>query len=244
MMHTQKEAAFFFPTFVVFLLAFQPVHSAPSPPTFPSQFVATFSGVDPNGSYNGTWWWDYVNERDRNDYFRVEGGQAQSEISIDRYDMEQSEGPLQAYFYCAWLQVCNKEYLVPPMRPFSVPGTSVYKGIRVVDGVQCEHWTYTFTSQGHDWIADYDVGKRDGYYYPVKIEYSGNQPHVVVHWTSFEVMDDIPESIFAIPPTWDCTFGVEEHPSRSVTELVKRELVLGGVWEQVCPPSSSLTRIQ
>jgi hypothetical protein len=43
---------------------------------------------------------------------------------------------------------------------------------------------------------------RDGYYYPVKIEYSGNQPHVVVHWTSFKVMSDIPESIFAIPPTY------------------------------------------
>ena len=98
---------------------------------------------------------------------------------------------------------CTVDILIPPMRPFRVPTSSEYGGKVSFQGVECDQWTYTYTER--DWVTTYYVAfnATGGYYYPMRIAYSGNQPRVTVTTTSFVVGPTNP-SVYQPNPAWDC----------------------------------------
>eukprot|EP01156_Anaeramoeba_ignava_P021316 Anaeramoba_ignava/c18740_g1_i2.p1 GENE.c18740_g1_i2~~c18740_g1_i2.p1 ORF type:complete len:143 (+),score=41.90 c18740_g1_i2:193-621(+) len=120
------------------------------------------------------------------------------QVDLANYDT------LKAYFVTKEYDYsCTVDYLVPPMRPFAVPEDSVYGGQVVFNGVECDRWTYTYDYETHHWITDYWVANTGNYYYPMKMQYSGNQRPITVIFTSF-VPGPQEESTFEVNPNWNC----------------------------------------
>lgn len=185
------------------------------------------------GVYNGTWWWDFNKQRDRQDTLTTKSGVVERLSMIFRYDLEATQGQMQAFFNCPWLDQCVQDILVPPMREYGIPSSSQYNGEVTVDGISCQHWTYTWNSGSFHWITDYFVTPIAGttLYRPVRIAYSGNQPHVVVDWQAPKI-GPIPEQVFEVPSQWNCQPGV------LAKETYTRRPGYAVVGADQCPPTS------
>jgi len=119
------------------------------------------------------------------------------------------------------------------MRPFAVPAESTYLGSETCGGpidptADCDKWQYIFsTSGGKRWITTYWVGQMQpqndsneqqppssidsdnsgnggAYYYPSRIQYSGDQPEIHVNWTAFKPVSQVPPGDFTVSPGWEC----------------------------------------
>jgi len=171
------------------------------------RFIAEFSGRDETHGleYTGRWAWDLNNGRDHQTTSSVVNGQTQNQTWIDLY----KAGAPTSYFWCQQKSVCDTDMLVPPMRPFALPADSEFVGTAPVGGVQAQHWRYTYAGDRLRLVTDYFVGTRDdatsgeALWFPLRTEYSGTQPRVVVDWTSVEVAA-LPPSDYEVPPSAGC----------------------------------------
>lgn len=124
------------------------------------------------------------------------------------------------------------------------------------EGKECQHWQYVFNSGGHHWVTDYYVtslsSAAGSVLVPWVIEYSGNQPHVVVTWNKFQLTQP-PSTLFTVPVSWNCTFGSQARVmrapaaddaavfSRAAARMLGRPAFMGVGVEQ-CPPSDVSSR--
>jgi hypothetical protein len=118
--------------------------------------------------------------------------------------------------------------LIYIVRPFTVPASSKYKGTRVINGKTTQLWQYVWKTKEFNWISDYFVFTSNGINFPLRIVYYGNRPTVTVDWDIPEIAE-YPESMYAIPPSWDCIFTSSNQRYNQTWETI-------GIMAQKCPP--------
>jgi len=184
-----------------------PKKPSTTPPTFPPQF---FCNITLEGEFvqtiNGTWWFDYTNQRERIGFFML----GHDEREVYRYDLK-SGYYLQGFFDST---ICYTQDLMHPTLPPGIPSAAVFEGAYNCgpdNNIPCELWLY------------YEGALTSGYYvssespyWMLEIGQSLSPLDTTTYYVSNCVAGPSDESVFAIPsgqcdpypgPWWPPVFG-------------------------------------
>lgn len=167
-------------------------------PIFPLQFTATIKItshlIDENNEYpphtrQMTIYYDYINKKARAD---IEAGYEAAKIYIRHYDLKN-----EYMVRLPPINDCKRAYLGETM-PFPDIPDSIYIGIELVDGIECNHFLYEeYNSRIHIYITTHNN-------IPVRLiqeDYSNNISIPLLTYDYSDVELDIPDSTWFDLPT-------------------------------------------